>query len=153
VSEDKYELNLRPCVHILKTNRKKVEMKKMFALLVIVFSLSTVLNAKPVALATWMGGSQTMDQPGVYGSKGVADTANVPGARSGGAYEFDWLYVGDFQGDDCDVDLRDFSVLALNWQQDNSAIDIAPFAKPDGIIDFNELIVIANHWLNGTLQQ
>jgi hypothetical protein len=30
---------------------------------------------------TWMGGSDTTDQPGTYGVQGVADPANAPGAR------------------------------------------------------------------------
>jgi len=66
-----------------------------------------------------------------------------------GAYEFSWVYIGDFEGDDCDVDFGDFSVLALNFGQDNPAIDIAPFLDPDGIIDFKELLVLAQHWLAG----
>ena len=65
-----------------------------------------------------------------------------------GAYEFDWLYLGDFAGG-CDINLFDFSVLALSWQQDNPAIDIAPFLEPDGVIDFKELLVLTEHWLEG----
>lgn len=67
-----------------------------------------------------------------------------------GVYEFDWLYVGGFEGDDCDVDLGDFSVLAQNFQLDNPAIDIAPYLDPDGIIDFKELLILSRHWLEGT---
>jgi len=66
-----------------------------------------------------------------------------------GAYEFDWLYVGDLDGD-CDVDLVDFAILAASWLQNNPAIDIAPIGNPDGIIDFNELLVLADNWLAGT---
>jgi len=66
-----------------------------------------------------------------------------------GAYEFDWFYVGDFEGDDCDVDFGDFGVLAQSFQQDNPAIDIAPYLDPDGIIDFKELLVMIEHWLAG----
>src|SRR6476661_7468545 len=32
---------------------------------------------------TWVSGSDLVDQPGVYGTKGVASTSNVPGARDG----------------------------------------------------------------------
>jgi hypothetical protein len=67
-----------------------------------------------------------------------------------GAYEFDWLYIGDFAGG-CDVDYVDFSVLALNWQMDNPAIDICPFLNPDGLIDFKELLVLGIHWLEGAV--
>ncbi len=38
---------------------------------------------------TWMGGSNIADQPGVYGTKGIADAANVPGARQGAVGWFD----------------------------------------------------------------
>ena len=31
---------------------------------------------------TWMSGSNTINQVGVYGTKGVPDAANVPGARN-----------------------------------------------------------------------
>ncbi len=67
-----------------------------------------------------------------------------------GAYEFNYAYMGDFDYD-CEVNFGDFAVLAQNWQLDNPAIDIAPFANPDGVIDFKELSVIAVHWLDGVL--
>ena len=67
-----------------------------------------------------------------------------------GAYEFDWLYLGDFSGN-CNVDLLDFSILSSNWLQDNPAIDIAPSANSDGIIDLKELLILTEHWLEGTL--
>ncbi len=63
-----------------------------------------------------------------------------------GAYEFDWLYMGDFAGG-CNIDMYDFSVLTLNWQQDNPAIDIAPYPDGDGVIDLKELQILALHWL------
>jgi predicted outer membrane repeat protein len=66
-----------------------------------------------------------------------------------GAYELDWLYLGDFDGD-CDVDFADFAILSANWLQNNPAIDIVPLANPDGIIDSNELMVLIDNWLAGT---
>ena len=63
-----------------------------------------------------------------------------------GAYEFGWLYLGDFTGN-CQINMVDFSVLALNWQQDNAAIDIAPLFSPDGVIDIKELLILAEYWL------
>ena len=66
-----------------------------------------------------------------------------------GVYEFDWVYVGDFEGDDCDVDLKDYSVLADNFQRDNTAIDIAPSLDTDGRIDIKELLILAGYWLAG----
>ena len=38
---------------------------------------------------TWMGGSNIAGQPGVYGTKGIADAANLPGARQGAVGWFD----------------------------------------------------------------
>ena len=67
-----------------------------------------------------------------------------------GAYEFSYAYMGDFDYD-CEVNFDDFAVLAESWELDKAAIDIAPFGNPDGIIDFEELLVIADHWLEGVL--
>ena len=67
-----------------------------------------------------------------------------------GAYEFNYAYMGDLDHN-CEVNFGDFAVLAENWELDNPAIDIAPFGNPDGIIDFEELLVIAAHWLKGVL--
>lgn len=67
-----------------------------------------------------------------------------------GAYEFNPLYIGDFEGNDCDVDLGDFAVMAQSWQQDDPAIDIAPYLAPDGVIDLGELLVIVENWMLGT---
>ena len=65
-----------------------------------------------------------------------------------GAHEFDWLYVGDFEGG-CDVDLADFAVMAQSWQLNNPAIDIAPYLDPDGIIDLGEMLILCDNWLAG----
>jgi N-acetylneuraminic acid mutarotase len=48
---------------------------------------------------TWVSGSNTLDQPGVYGTKGVPAAGNVPGARWGAVSWTDssgnlWLYGG-----------------------------------------------------------
>ncbi len=66
-----------------------------------------------------------------------------------GAYEFHWFYIGDFEGDDCDVDLGDFAVMAQSWLQDNPAIDIVAYLDPDGVIDTQELLVVVEHRLTG----
>jgi hypothetical protein len=65
-----------------------------------------------------------------------------------GAHELDWLYAGDFEGGDCDVDLGDFAVMAQSWQLDNPAIDIMPYLDPDGIIDIQEMFILCEHWLD-----
>jgi len=48
---------------------------------------------------TWVGGSNTPNQPGIYGSKGLAAPANIPGARFAAANWTDlagtmWLFGG-----------------------------------------------------------
>jgi gliding motility-associated-like protein len=47
----------------------------------------------------WMGGTKTVDHPGVYGSKGIPSSANVPAGRMGQAMWIDrynnlWLFGG-----------------------------------------------------------
>jgi N-acetylneuraminic acid mutarotase len=49
---------------------------------------------------TWISGSHIGEQVGVYGTKGVADSSNVPGARSGAVSWIDasgsfWLFGGE----------------------------------------------------------
>ena len=49
---------------------------------------------------TWEGGSDVADQPGVYGTRGVAAITNVPGARDGATAWTDassnfWLFGGE----------------------------------------------------------
>jgi N-acetylneuraminic acid mutarotase len=48
---------------------------------------------------TWVSGSNSTDQIGVYGTKGTANSSNVPGARSGAISWYDsggqlWLFGG-----------------------------------------------------------
>ena len=50
---------------------------------------------------TWISGSNTIDRPGVYGTRGVPDPANVPGARWSSASWTDssgnlWLFGGNW---------------------------------------------------------
>jgi len=40
---------------------------------------------------TWISGSNTINQPGVYGSKGVPSTENYPGARERGVGWYDHM--------------------------------------------------------------
>jgi len=54
---------------------------------------------------TWISGSDTVDQPGVYGVRGVAHPSNVPGGRRGAAAWYDsskqefWLFGGYYYYD------------------------------------------------------
>jgi hypothetical protein len=70
-----------------------------------------------------------------------------------GAYEFDWVHIGDFAGG-CDVDFADFAVFALAWLSDdtptgnwNPDCDIS--LAPDGIIDELDLKIFTENWLVG----
>jgi predicted outer membrane repeat protein len=69
-----------------------------------------------------------------------------------GAYEFAYLYLGDFAGG-CDVDLADFAVLASAWLTEegqaghNPDCDIA--LPSDGKIDTKDLQVFVENWLLG----
>jgi len=50
---------------------------------------------------TWISGSNTTNQPGVYGEKGIASIENVPGGRYGAVGWYDslkeefWLFGGN----------------------------------------------------------
>ena len=67
-----------------------------------------------------------------------------------GAYEFAYLYLGDFAGG-CDVDFADFAVLASAWLTEegqagyDSNCDIA--LPLDGKIDMKDLEVFTENWL------
>ena len=64
----------------------------------------------------------------------------------------EWLFaqrigvsdIGDLDGNGR-VDLRDFNKLAGYWQQAEPSVDIVE----DGIVDYNDLQVIANNWMFG----
>ena len=70
------------------------------------------------------------------------------GTDSGSAYLFDISgYLGDLDADG-DTDLFDFSILAGQWLQlpGQPSADIAPCGG-DCIIDFSDLKVLCDHWL------
>jgi parallel beta-helix repeat protein len=70
-----------------------------------------------------------------------------------GAYEFSYAYIGDFDGQ-CDVDLKDFAILALAWLTDegedgwNPICDIGMPA--DNSVNILDLAVLSRYWLEGT---
>ena len=49
---------------------------------------------------TWIAGSNTVNQPGVYGEKGISSPTNHPGSRNGAVGWYDnlrqelWLFGG-----------------------------------------------------------
>ena len=71
-------------------------------------------------------------RPGGLGKTDVWQTAIIP--------------IVDFNADG-KVDLKDFSRLALYWQQDESSCDIGPNPLGDGIVDVHDVAVFAEYWL------
>ncbi len=70
---------------------------------------------------TWVSGSNTGDQPGSYGTKGVAASLNVPGARQWGASWIDssnnlWLFGGTGYGSSINI----FGSLNDLWKFDGA---------------------------------
>ncbi len=99
-------------------------------------ALSQVVNAGATAAGqwTWMGGSNAINQPGVYGALGTPAAGNTPGSRDGAVTWTDtaghlWLFGGqlyDPGNTGCDIlnDLWEFNP-ALNewtWMGGSSAI-------------------------------
>jgi N-acetylneuraminic acid mutarotase len=73
---------------------------------------------------TWVSGSSLRSQEGVYGTKGVADPANVPGARIGAVSWIDpdgklWLFGGLGNAEAGDYgqlnDLWTFDPVSVQW--------------------------------------
>ena len=90
---------------------------------------------------TWMSGSGTPFQPGVYGKLGVPAARNVPGSRSGGASWTDsggnlWLFGGygdDSNGDNSSLnDLWEFrpSTKEWAWRGGSSTISATYSGRP-----------------------
>ncbi|MCC2624580.1 MAG: hypothetical protein K0R14_453 [Burkholderiales bacterium] len=71
---------------------------------------------------TWMRGSDSVRSPGVYGTKGVADSLNTPGARLGAVSWVDmsgnlWLFGGadDITTDNVFNDLWMYNIANNQW--------------------------------------
>ena len=85
---------------------------------------------------TWMGGSNTVNTPGVYGTEGVAATTNAPGGRYDAVSWIDgsgnlWLFGGlgaNVYGGGGLNDLWEFSPTAgtWTWMSGSSAIGRGP---------------------------
>lgn len=73
---------------------------------------------------TWVSGSDMMDQPGIYGARGIADPLNIPGARVAAVSWFDaigdfWIFGGVGHDSEDHVftlnDLWKFDIATLTW--------------------------------------
>jgi len=89
---------------------------------------------KETALWTWVSGSNTVNQVGTYGTKGVADSANIPGAREGAVSWTDakgnlWLFGGcivDLAGNQDDLnDLWKFDGTNWIWVSGSNTVEQA----------------------------
>jgi len=68
-------------------------------------------------------------------------------AVSGNVWGVDFVgLLGDFNGDQI-VDMRDLSVLAQYWGQDEASVDIAPGPSGDYRVDYKDLAIFAEYWL------
>jgi probable HAF family extracellular repeat protein len=54
--------------------------------------------------------------------------------------------TGDFTGNG-NTNLEDFAKLALYWLEDESSVDIRPLPNGDSVVDFQDLSVLTEHWL------
>lgn len=67
-----------------------------------------------------------------------------------GAYELAWSYIGDFDGE-CDVDFKDFAILALAWLTEDGEAGYNPVCDisipADNYIDLRDLGILCRHWL------
>jgi N-acetylneuraminic acid mutarotase len=83
---------------------------------------------------TWMGGSNVVNQPGVYGTKGVPAAGNVPGARWSAASWTDpsgnlWLFGGyGHNASSLDAELNDLwkytpSTGEWTWMSGSNLVD------------------------------
>jgi hypothetical protein len=77
---------------------------------------------------TWIGGSDELDQPGIYGSKGKAAADNIPAARSQAVAWIDasgnaWLFGGVGPGASNLNDLWKFSGGEWTWMSGSSQGD------------------------------
>lgn len=86
--------------------------------------LNTLMRYNPTTRKwTWLKGDSTLNKPGVYGTKGVADPANKPGGRQAAT---EWVYNGKiylFGGNGIGAsgsqgvlnDLWEYDPLTNNW--------------------------------------
>jgi hypothetical protein len=69
-----------------------------------------------------------------------------------GAYEFDWVNIGDFDAE-CDIDFVDYAFLALTWLLEDGDIGYNPECDisllADDFIDEKDLKIFTDNWLAG----
>lgn len=97
---------------------------------------------------TWIGGTNFVNQPGIYGTKGVPDPNNIPGARYASISWIDesnsfWLFGGS--GIDSNQDLGYLNDLwKFDWLCEESPLaDI----NIDCRVNFVDWAMMVSHWL------
>jgi len=111
-------------------------------------------NASLPADTTDLDGDGNTTEPIPYDLDGhpriVDGDCNSTSVVDMGAYEFSYIYLGDFAGG-CNVDFADLEVLAEQWLQPpgTPSADIAPQPNGDGIVNFLDFAILASHWLEG----
>src|SRR4030095_7665074 len=105
-------------------------MKKLSGLL---FSILAFFHINALAQAgewTWMTGSSGSNDPGNYGTMGVADPANIPPANYGPATWTDadgnfWMYGGGYDGLSAYSALWKFDPLTGWWTWMHGSVPVA----------------------------
>ncbi|MEN6466213.1 MAG: kelch repeat-containing protein [Syntrophaceae bacterium] len=93
---------------------------------------------------TWVSGSNTVDNNGVYGTKGVAAAGNVPGARSGAVLWVDksgnlWLFGGESLNHGFFNDLWKFDGSNWTWISGSSILNQPGICGTKGVADANNV--------------
>ncbi len=84
-----------------------------------------------------------------------ADGSTIVGYGNNGAWIATITKPGYFTGDltgDREVNFEDFAKLACYFAQDEFSVDIMPPPSGDGIVDFQDLSIVVEHWLE-TIEQ
>ncbi|GAI92515.1 unnamed protein product, partial [marine sediment metagenome] len=84
-----------------------------------------------------------------------ADGSTIVGYGNNGAWIATITKPGYFTGDltgDREVNFEDFAKVARYWGQDEFSVDIMPPPSGDGVVDFQDLSIVVEHWLE-TIEQ
>ena len=74
--------------------------KFLFFIFFYIFFIFNFTNAQQTLNSTWISGSNSINQYGIYGTQGIASSSNIPGSRAASISWIDsnnnfWLFGGD----------------------------------------------------------